>query len=129
MFCFHVKFQVYYSSPSCFFLKPHIFTHFCGKNIFHAKYLRFYTSTKYFIKIQPKMSKRKPIKKKKLFYPLPLLIYSALYCIRLQLIHRGTCNMVKIISIDMKGRRVLADLQKTAVIQGLSHGGCDAGSP
>ena len=45
---------------------------------FLAKYLQFYTSTKNFIKIRPKMSKRKPIKKKNFFYLLTLLTYSAL---------------------------------------------------
>ena len=48
------------------------------RKIFFAKYLRFYTSTKNFIKIRPKMSKRKPIKKKTFFYLLTLLTYSAL---------------------------------------------------
>ena len=37
---------------------------------FFAKYLRFYTSTKNFIKIRPKMSKRQPIKKKNFFLPI-----------------------------------------------------------
>ena len=56
-------------------------TYFCiifVEKYFFAKYLRFYTSTKNFIKIRPKMSKRKPIKKKTFFYLLTLLTYSAL---------------------------------------------------
>ena len=56
-----------YSTNSRFFKKM---THFCiifAEKYFLAKYLRFYTSKKNFIKIRPKMSKRKPIKKKLFF--------------------------------------------------------------
>ena len=79
-FCLHAKFQFWYSTPSRFVKK---ITYFCiifAEKYFPAKYLRVYTSTKNFIKIRPKMSKRQPIKKKTFFYLLPLLTYCALFC-------------------------------------------------
>ena len=78
LFCLHAKFQVWYSTPSRFVKKMIYFCIIFAKKYFLAKYLRFYTSTKNFIKIRPKMSKRQPIKKKTFFYLLPLLTYSAM---------------------------------------------------
>ena len=78
MFCLHGKFQVSYSTPSRFVKKMTYFCIIFAEKYFPAKYLRFYTSTKNFIKIRPKMSKRQPIKKKTFFYLFPLLTYSAM---------------------------------------------------
>ena len=76
--CLHAKFQVSYSTPSRFVKKMTYFCIIFAEKYFPAKYLRFYTSTKNFIKIRPKMSKRQPIKKKTFFYLLPLLTYCAM---------------------------------------------------
>ena len=85
--CLHAKFQVSYSTPSRFVKKMTYFCIIFAEKYFFAKYLQFYTSTKKFIKIRPKMSKRKPIKKKKLFfYLLTLLTYSALCQLQAQLL-------------------------------------------
>ena len=78
LFCLHAKFQVSYSTPSRFVKKMTYFCIIFAEKYFPAKYLRFYTSTKNFIKIRPKMSKRQPIKKKTFFYLLPLLTYCAM---------------------------------------------------
>ena len=78
LFCLHAKFQVSYSTPSRFVKKMTYFCIIFAEKYFFAKYLRFYTSTKNFIKIRPKMSKRKPIKKKNFFYLLTLLTYSVM---------------------------------------------------
>ena len=56
-----------------------IFLSYLQNKYFLAKYLRFYTSTKNFIKIQPKMSKCKLIKKR-LFLPIPPLILQCTVC-------------------------------------------------
>ena len=77
-FSLHAKFQVSYSTPSRFVKKMTYFCIIFAEKYFPAKYLRFYTSTKKFSKIRPKMSKRQPIKKKTFFYLLPLLTYSAM---------------------------------------------------
>ena len=69
--------------PFTFCLKNGIFLYNICRKIFFAKYLRFYTSTKNFIKIRPKMSKRQPIKKKNFFYLLPLLTYCAMFNARI----------------------------------------------
>ena len=76
-FSLHAKFQVSYSTPSRFVKKMTYFCIIFAEKYFPAKYLRFYTSTKNFSKIRPKMSKRQPIKKN-FFYLFPLLTYSAL---------------------------------------------------
>ena len=55
--------------PFTFSLKNDIFLYNICRKIFF--YLRFYTSTKNFIKIRPKMSKRQPIKKKTFFTYYP----------------------------------------------------------
>ena len=68
-FSLHAKFQVSYSTPSRFVKKMTYFCIIFAEKYFPAKYLRFYTSTKNFSKIRPKMSKRQPIKKK-LFLPI-----------------------------------------------------------
>ena len=68
--CLHAKFQVSYSTPSRFVKKMTYFCIIFAEKYFPAKYLRFYTSTKNFSKIQPKMSKRQPIKKKNFFLPI-----------------------------------------------------------
>ena len=70
LFCLHAKFQVSYSTPSRFVKKMTYFCIIFAEKYFPAKYLRFYTSTKNFIKIRPKMSKRQPIKKKNFFLPI-----------------------------------------------------------
>ena len=77
-FCLHAKFQVSYSTPSRFVKKMTYFCIIFAEKYFPAIYLGFYTSTKNFIKIRPKMSKRKPIEKKPFFCLLTLLTYSAL---------------------------------------------------
>ena len=77
-FCLHEKFQVSYSTPSRFVKKMTYFCIIFVEKYFFAKFLRFYTSTKNFSKIRPKISKRQPIKKKNFFYLFPLLTYSAL---------------------------------------------------
>ena len=70
-FSLHAKFQVSYSTPSRFVKKMTYFCIIFVEKYFFAKYLRFYTSTKNFIKIRPKMSKRQPIKKKLFFTYCP----------------------------------------------------------
>ena len=47
-FVFIKKFR--FHIPALYVFLNNIFFHICGKNIFLAKYLRFYTSTKNFIK-------------------------------------------------------------------------------